>query len=99
LSNLRQQAGTTGKGTTLTGLAHAAKYMGFKTEGVQVDRMALSSLRSQAIAWVDGDHYVAMLSVNRDHATIHDPNYANEEVISTGELLRRSGGVLLLLSR
>lgn len=64
-----------------------------------MDRAALSQLSSPAIAWVDGDHYVAVLSVKGETAIIHDPNQSNEEKITTDELLRRSGGVLLLLSR
>ncbi len=99
LDELRQHAGTNSRGTTLDGLAHAAQAKGLQADGVQMDREALAHLDRIAIAWVDGDHYVAILSVDGDRATIHDPNKINEEVITTDELLRRTGGILLRLSR
>jgi ABC-type bacteriocin/lantibiotic exporter with double-glycine peptidase domain len=99
LHTLRRQAGTTLGGTSLEGLAEAARANGLRAEGVQVDGNALTRLDQAAIAWVDGDHYVAVLSVEGGRATIHDPNHAREEVITTQELWQRSGGILLLLSR
>jgi hypothetical protein len=96
---LRRAAGTTGRGTTLAGLALAAKSVGLKAKGEQVDLPALKRLPGPAIAWVDGDHYLAVLSVDGDTATVHDPNYPREEEIPTGALLARSGGVLLTLRR
>jgi ABC-type bacteriocin/lantibiotic exporter with double-glycine peptidase domain len=64
-----------------------------------VDKAALEQLSPPAIVWVDGNHYVALLSVTGERATIHDPNQPTEEVIPIQELLQRSGGVLLTLSR
>jgi hypothetical protein len=97
LADLRQKASTTGGGTTLAGLAKAARAEGLKPEGIHVDRDALANLSSTALAWVDGDHYLAVLSVDGDQATIHDPNKRDEETIPTDDLLRRSGGILLTL--
>ena len=106
LPALRMAAGTTGAGTNLVGLIRAAESVHLQAEGVQMDGLALANLntdKTPALAWVDGDHYVAVLSVHGDTATIHDPNRGVEENISlaTGPtgLLERSGGILLLLSR
>lgn len=99
VADLRRRAGTSGEGTSLAGLASAAQGVGLKARGVQVDGAALRRLSGPALAWVDGDHYVAVLSVDGDRATIHDPNRPREEDIPTDVLLLRSGGVLLTLSR
>jgi hypothetical protein len=99
LDALRKQAETTARGTTLEGLAAAARSNGVKARGVQMDRTALAQVSTPALAWVDGDHFVALLSVSENEAVIHDPNHGKEETIGLDDLIRRSGGVLLLLSR
>ena len=99
VTRLREAAGTTPEGTTLEGLARAARGLGLKAEGVQVDREALADLRPPAVAWVDGHHFVAVLHTSDDRVTIHDPNQPREETWPLNELLTRSGGVLLRLSR
>lgn len=99
LPDLAREAGTTAQGTTLAGLAQAARAHGFRARGVQMNPQALSQLSSPALAWVEANHYVAVLSVNDDRATIDDPNQTKEETISTAELWSRCGGVLLTLSR
>lgn len=99
LNTLRQKAGTTIKGTTMAGLSHAAASLGLQAKGVQVDRQALAQVSLPAIAWYDSSHYVDLLSVSEEKAVIRDPNKPKEEEISTNELLGRSGGILLTLSR
>jgi len=99
LDTLRRQAGTTAAGTTMKGLARAAKSVGLKAQGINMDKQALKQLSDPAIAWYDGNHYVALLSIDGEQATIHDPNKPNEEVLPINELLGRSGGFLLTLSR
>lgn len=73
-----------------------------------MDRDALARLSTPAIAWVNGNHFVAVLSVRRrlidgvPVATIHDPNNLNQnakEDRPQSELLTRSGGILLTLTR
>ncbi len=96
---LRVTAGTTSSGTSLAGLARAAHSVGFTPRGVQVDKAALDQLDTPAIAWVNGNHYIAVLAVDGDKVTVHDPNYPNEEKISADALIKESGGVLLTLSR
>jgi predicted double-glycine peptidase len=100
LESLRQEAHTTKDGTTLEGLARAAKRVaGLKAAGVQMDGNALKELAPPAIAWLDGNHYVAVLSIRKDNAVIHDPNTTKEEEITLTTLLSRSGGILLTLKQ
>jgi hypothetical protein len=99
LNSLRGEAGTTVEGASLEGMKRAAESVGFKAEGVQMDRDALANLSGPAIAWVDGEHYLAVLSSGEEGVHVHDPNKTEEEVMSTDELLRRSGGILLTLRR
>jgi hypothetical protein len=103
VAQLRQLAGTTARGTSMAGLAKAAKSVGLKAEGVQVSREALGQVEMPALAWVNQNHYVALLSVQGDgeqaRATLHDPNKAGEETIDREKLLQRSEGYLLLIHR
>jgi len=104
LSILTRAAHTTKEGTSLYGLTKAAQTVGFQAEGVQMDKNALENLSRPAIAWVDGNHYVAVLNVHQNpwtgksSVTIHDPNKPEQEEIPPATLLARSGGVLLMLS-
>lgn len=103
VSDLRKAAGTTGEGTTMAGLTAAAKGVGLKAEGVQVSREALARVEMPALAWVNQDHYVAVLSISGEGesgtAVIHDPNAASAVTIPQEQLLRLCGGYLLLVHR
>ncbi len=103
LPQLRTAAGTTAQGTTLAGLQQAAQKVGLQAEGVQVNRQALPDTALPAIAWVNRNHYVALLALSgigdTATATIHDPNKPTEETLSQEQLLQRCGGFLLLLRR
>jgi hypothetical protein len=96
---LRSMAGTNKNGTTLAGLKKAAESVGLVAEGVQMDINALARLETPAVAWMDGNHYIAVLSVHGDTATVHDPNRGEVETVPLSQLLARSGGVLLTLNR
>jgi len=103
VEELSKQAGTNAQGTSLEGLAIAAKAVGLKAEGVQVSREALPDQPLPAIAYVNGNHFVALLSLHGSGesgtATILDPNAAGEETISQERLLRLCSGYLLLLHK
>lgn len=108
LAALRRVAGTDRQGTTLAGMEKAARSLGFAgARGVQMDLDALARLSPPAVAWLDGNHYVAVLAINprrgREAATILDPNQPDqngkEQTLPLRELLARSGGVLLTLNR
>lgn len=98
LATLTQRAGTTKTGTTLEGLQRAAESVGLKTEGVQVDADALRHVPLPAIAWLNGNHFVAVLDMGTT-ATIHDPNNTAQTQLPVPDLLARSGGILLTLRR
>jgi ABC-type bacteriocin/lantibiotic exporter with double-glycine peptidase domain len=87
----------------MAGLSVAAKAAGLQAEGVQVSREALPDQDMPAIAYVNNNHFIAVLSVqgNGDSGTaiIHDPNSAGEEIIPQERLLRLCSGYLLLLRR
>jgi hypothetical protein len=102
LDALRKSAGTTKDGTTMEGLATAAKNLGLKAEGVQVSREGLDRMIAPAVAWDSKGHYLAVLELrggpgDAGTALIHDPNELSERSVSKEQLLRRSSGYFLLL--
>ena len=103
LQTLRRMAGTTAEGTTLEGLQQAAQKLGLQAEGVQVSRSALPNTALPAIAWINHNHYAALLALDGSGdaaaATIHDPNQPTEQTISQEQLLQQSSGFLLLVHR
>ncbi len=99
VARLTHFAGTTDRGTSLEGLANAAGAVGLKAQGVQVNRLAFSDIKTPAVIWLNGGHFAVLLSVTDKIARIHDPNNPREEAVSTDELFKRSGGILLKLSR
>ena len=98
LADLYNKAHTTSRGTTLAGLSDAAKSVGLKAVGVRLDNHSIYTITKPSLAWVDGNHYVAVISVKGSTARIYDPNKLREETISTKVLLQRSQGIFLLLS-
>jgi ABC-type bacteriocin/lantibiotic exporter with double-glycine peptidase domain len=80
-------------------LQKAARAKGLKADGVQMDRAALQQMSGCAVAWVDGDHYLAVYRVEGDMARVQDPNADTPEQIPTETLLRRSGGIFLTLAK
>ena len=103
LAELKQAGGTSAKGTSMQGMTKAALKAGWKSEGVQVNREALPDVSLPAIAWADGNHYLAVLEMRgrgeSGTALIQDPSKSEPETISQEKLLQRCGGYLLLLRR
>jgi hypothetical protein len=103
LPALTKAAGTNSRGTSLAGLKRAAESLHLRAEGLQAGRDALPGLPMPAIAWVHGDHYVAVLALSgrgeSGTATVHDPNEPTEKTASQENLLQDCGGYLLTLSR
>lgn len=103
LPDLQRAAGTTRQGTSLEGLAKAAQKVGLKTEGLQVSRQALAHVDMPAIAWVNENHYIAVLSTQGEGeqgtAVVHDPNSGGEQTISQERLLSQCSGYLLLVHK
>lgn len=105
LVTLNKASGTTADGTTLEGLVKGAKSLGLKAQGVQVDRDALAQLPTPAIAWWEGNHFVAVLKISENaftgevSATVHDPNKTKPESVKLADLLAKSGGIILTLKK
>jgi hypothetical protein len=102
---LAKAAKTTSEGTSLEGLVAAAKSIGLKTEGVQVDRDALARLSTPFIAWWEGNHFVVVLEIKENMfngevtARVHDPNKPKPENVKLADLLAKSGGIVLTLKK
>ena len=96
-------AETTGNGSTMSGLTKAVESVGLKAEGVQVNLEALGEVEMPAIAWVNHNHFVAVLASHSEGANasiiIHDPNKLKEETVSNEQLLRMCGGYMLLIHK
>ena len=81
------------------------KSIGLKAEGVQMDRDALARLDTPAVAWWEGNHFVAVLKVSQSawdgaqNAMIHDPNEKEAKSVPLDKLLAQSGGILLVLGK
>ena len=105
LAGLTKASGTTVDGTTLEGLVKGAKSIGLKAEGVQVDHDALTQLPTPAIAWWEGNHFVAVLKISENaftgevSALIHDPNQTKTESVKLADLLAKSAGIILTFKR
>ena len=98
LETLTKRAGTNTEGTSLLGLQRAAESAGLSATGVQLNQAALLRLDTPAVAWWDGDHFVAVLAV-KPYVTIHDPRESRPHVVSVAEVLARSGGYFLVITR
>ena len=105
LAGLTKACNTTADGTTLEGLMKGAKSIGLNATGVQVDRDALAQLPTPAIAWWEGNHFVAVLKISENaftgevSALIHDPNQIKPGNVKLADLLAKSGGIILTLKR
>ncbi len=87
----------------MSGLTKAVESVGLKAEGVQVNLEALAEVEMPAIAWVDHNHYIAVIASHGEGETgtvsIHDSNKISEEIVSDEQLLRMCSGYLLLIHK
>lgn len=98
LKTVTALCGTGTEGTQLSGLKRAAESLGVEATGVQLNQAALRKLSSPAVAWWEGDHFVAVLRVGLD-AQVHDPRNQAPRVLPVSEVLAKSGGVFLVIRR
>ncbi|HLJ66444.1 MAG TPA: cysteine peptidase family C39 domain-containing protein [Chloroflexota bacterium] len=103
LKALESAAGSIDGKTSMAGLKRAAEGLGLKASGIQAGREALPTLRTPALAWVHGNHYIAVLEMRgageSGTVLIHDPNEADEATIAQERFLQMGGGFLLTLRR
>jgi tetratricopeptide (TPR) repeat protein len=70
---LARLASTDRTGTSLAGLAKAAKAKGLAAEGLQVNYEYLRKMPKPVLAWVGGNHYVVVTAASRDAVELNDP--------------------------
>ncbi len=103
VSTLSQWAKTDAKGTSMKGLQEAAGRAGVTATGLQVSREGLEEITVPALAWKNGNHYVAVIETNGSgenwQAVIADPNEQNPRTMSREEFLQMCGGYVLTLRR
>ncbi|MCU0633348.1 MAG: peptidase domain-containing ABC transporter [Gemmatimonadaceae bacterium] len=99
IAQVRQLASTDRLGTSVAGLLHAARELGFAASGVRVPPAHREPLALPAIAHLllpDGlTHFVVLLALHGTHATIMDPRSGRVER-TTRDALGWTGVLLLL---
>jgi hypothetical protein len=94
-AELSRLAGTDDTGTTMAGLAKAAKAKGLTTEGLWVDATAFQQVRLPALAWVNGNHWVAVLEVKQGKVRVFDPAKDGEETVGLSDFQPQWEGSVL----
>ena len=101
LAQIRQYAGTTKNGTSLLGLAEAAKHLGFDACGVEASLNGLLTLPLPAIAHIkkkDGAlHYMVIYALSRRRIQIMDPAFGTLRRQKLDDFQTEWTGNLLLL--
>jgi ABC-type bacteriocin/lantibiotic exporter with double-glycine peptidase domain len=84
-------------GVTLTSIVKTGGTRGVRLEAWRVRPDELGSLRTPAIFWIDGDHFVVFDSLAAEGAYLRDPS-AGRLVVSLEGLLKRWDGTAALLA-
>lgn len=83
-------------GVTLTSIVTAAASRGVQLEAWRVRPDTLGSLRTPAILWIDGDHFVVFDSLTAAGAYVRDPSVGRLMVPVEGLQKRWDGTAALL---
>ena len=75
LYRLRELAGTTQSGTTLWGLARAAKQLGLVAKGYETDLEGLKTMQLPVILHWSHNHYVVLAEIKPNKVLLLDPKY------------------------
>jgi ATP-binding cassette subfamily B protein RaxB len=78
-------------GVSLRSIVETADRYGVRLEAWRFRRDALDSLKSPAILWIDGDHFVVLDSVTSEGAFVRDPAKGRLKVSRQGLLARWDG--------
>jgi len=93
--SLAVAAGTTDKGTSMLGLANAAKHLGFDAVGLQTDYTGLKDIPLPSIIYVDGNHFITLLWTGTDSVLVEEEG--KKDFWKKDSLLRRWQGQVLAL--
>ncbi|MDT3253215.1 peptidase domain-containing ABC transporter [Serratia sp. root2] len=91
---LRQQFNLSARGTTLSGLTSIADQLGLSTRPLSLEIDELGALKMPCILHWEFNHFVVLISVNRNRAILHDPARGYRSV-SLAELSQSFTGVAL----
>jgi HlyB family type I secretion system ABC transporter len=86
VSYIREIAHTTTRGTTLNGITRAAEDLGLHARSIRASKTRLDELPVPAIVHWEGDHWIVLYRVERDHVRVADPEsglrrYKREEFL------------------
>lgn len=98
IDELAQTAGTSAKGTSMLGLARAARKKGLTARGLKVNYAYLDEMPMPAIVWVNGDHFMLITSVQGHVLTAFDPGVGQRK-ISRQSFTRTWSGYVLALGK
>jgi len=73
VSRLRDLAGVSTTGASLTQLIHAADEVGYETRALRLSADRLKGMQLPAVLFWKGYHYVVLYAINDKHAYIADP--------------------------
>lgn len=91
-------AGTDSSGTTMYGLAQAARQMGFNAVGMNLSRNELTNYRKPLIAYLKPNHFIAVGSINDQKVTYSDQSGSNLEM-GLGDFSQRWAGQVLIVTK
>jgi ABC-type bacteriocin/lantibiotic exporter with double-glycine peptidase domain len=97
LEELRAQAGTSERGTTLLGLKSAATVHGLDARALRVSGSDLAQVPLPAIAFVDGDHYVVVSDRRSDGGIVVLDPARGKLLYDAASFSKRWGGELLVV--
>lgn len=80
VSRLRDLAGVTTEGSSLTQLAHAAEEVGYETRALRLSPDGLDRLRLPAVLFWKGYHYVVLYALTDRYAYIADPAFGKQRI-------------------
>lgn len=84
-------------GVTLTSIVTAAASRGVQLEAWRVRPDTLGFLRTPAILWIDGDHFVVFDSLTSEGASVRDPS-TGRLILPVESLWKRWDGTAALLA-
>jgi ATP-binding cassette subfamily B protein len=73
LSHIREVAHTSTRGTSLNGITRAAEDLGLHARSIRASKNRLEELPLPAVVHWQGDHWVVLYRVEKDHVRIADP--------------------------